>query len=378
MSSAGAGQSSTEITDEMLAGMVRYLRPSWTPEKIERVEEGVNSTVALNMNTPTGDRRIVLKAITSSHPLAADRARAEPAILSLLQRETAVPVPTVLGTCDDHETYPAPYFLMEYVDGETISAADAPVLSFDIRETVFREAGLNLAELHTLGPLDEVGDLVGEDGEVSVLDTPESPSYEAFHDWLLESYEETLDHLLEDGGYFPELTEDSNRFDDLVPEIRRYLRETIPDLPSPHPPTYCHKDYGYWNLVVAPETGETRAVLDWANLMSAPPGFNLAIAESKLLKPDLNTDASASTGRAGELRRALWDGYGSVRDEWTFDVATRERIRVYRLTYRLDQMACLPLFARIDPTLDDRDARAAEHRAFVEQYLRVEPTGCTG
>lgn len=58
-----------------------------------------------------------------------------------------------------------------------------------------------------------------------------------------------------------------------------------------------------------------------------------------------------------------------MRDKWTFDAATLERIRVYRLTFRLDQMVCLPLFAHIDPTLDDREARAAEHRAFVEQYL---------
>ncbi len=369
MSSADEEQSPGEISDEMLTEMVRHLRSSWTLEKIERVEEGVNSTVALSVNTPIGDQRIVLKAITSSHPLAADRARAEPMVLSLLQREMAVPVPVVFGTCDDHETYPTPYFLMEYVDGETISAADAPNLSFNIRKTIFREAGLNLAGLHALGPLDEVGDLVGEDGKVSVLDTPETPSHDVFHDWLLESYEETLDQLLDEGGYFPELTENPNRFDDLVPEIRDHLRGTIPDLPPAQPPTYCHKDYGYWNLVVASETGETRAVLDWANLMSAPPGFNLAIAESKLLKPDLNTDASASAGRAGELRRALWNGYESVRDEWTFDAATRERIRVYRLAFRLDQMACLPLFANIDPTLDDREIRAAEHRAFVEQYL---------
>lgn len=40
---------------------------------------------------------------------------------------------------------------MEYVDGDTISVADAPNLPFDIRKTVFHEAGLNLAELHTLG-----------------------------------------------------------------------------------------------------------------------------------------------------------------------------------------------------------------------------------
>lgn len=358
-----------EIPDEMLADMVRHLHHSWTPVALDRVTEGVNSTVVIDVDTPTGDRTIVLKAITSSHPLAADRARAESNVLSLVQRETAVPVPTVLGTCDEHETYPTPYFLMEYIDGETFDHDYAPELPSPIRETIFREAGRNLAELHSLGPLDEVGDIVGQDGTVTVLDTPESPSYDAFHAWLLDSYEETLDQLLEDGGYFPELTEDPNRFDDIIPEIRSYLRETVPELPPPEPPTYCHKDYRYGNLVVSPETGETRAVLDWANLMSAPPAFNLAIAESKLLKPDLNTDADASAGQAGELRRALWSAYESVRDGWSFDEATRKRLRVYRLAYRLDAMACLPLFSQIDPTLDDREVRAAEHRAFVNQYL---------
>jgi aminoglycoside phosphotransferase (APT) family kinase protein len=358
-----------EIPDDTLAGMVRHLQPSWTPVAFDRVSEGVNATVVVDVDTPTGDRTIVLKTSTSTHPLAADRARAEPHVISLVGGETAVPVPSVLGTCGDHETYRTPYFLMEYVDGESISQDDAPDLSPSTRETIFREAGRNLAALHALGPLAEVGDIVGRDGAVTVLDTPESPSYDSFHAWLLDSYEETLDQLSEDGGYFPELTEEPDRFEDLVPEIRRYLRETVPELSPPEPPTYCHKDYRYGNLVVAPETGATRAVLDWANLMSAPPGFNLAIAESKLLKPDLNTDADVSTGRAGALRRALWNAYESGRDGWRFDEATRERIRVYRLAYRLDAMACLPLFSRIDPTLEDRETRAAEHRAFVEQYL---------
>lgn len=40
----------------------------------------------------------------------------------------------------------------------------------------------------------------------------------------------------------------------------------------------------------------------------SPPGFNLAIAESKLLKPDSNRDADASAGRAGELRRRSGTG----------------------------------------------------------------------
>ncbi len=32
-------------------------------------------------------------------------------------------------------------------------------------------------------------------------------------------------------------------------------------------------------------------------------------------------------------------------------------------------MACLPFWYHTDPTMDDRDVRAAEHRAFVRQYL---------
>lgn len=369
MSGAEPGESAAEISDERLTAMVRHLRPAWTPVNVERLEEGVNSTVALDVSTPTGSRRVVLKAITSTHPLAEARGRAEPRVLTLLRRETSLPVPPVFDVCADHGTYPAPYFLMEYVPGETFDHARAPDLPADLRETMFREAGRNLAELHRLGRFTQVGDLTARDGEVSVLDTAESPRYDAFHDWLLASYEETLDRLLEEGGYFPDLAEDRSRFDDLVPEVRAYLRDVVPELPPPEPPTYCHKDYRYGNVVVDPDTGETRAVLDWANLMSAPPAFNLAVAESKLLKPDLNTDASASAGRAGELRRALWSEYESAREGWTFDADTRERIRTYRLAYRLDQMACLPLFARIDPTLDDRETRAAEHRRFVRQYL---------
>jgi aminoglycoside phosphotransferase (APT) family kinase protein len=359
---------SPEISDGTFAGMVRDLQPDWEPIRTERIAEGVNGVAAVDVGTPTGERRVVLKTTTSSHRLAAERARAEPRVLSLLGRETTVPVPSVFGARARHESHPAPYFLMEHVEGTSFAQDRAPELPAGVRATVFREAGRHLAELHGLGPLPAVGDLVGRDGRVEILDTTVDPSYDSFHDWLLDSYEETLD-LLSQGGYFPDLAEDPTRFADLVPAVREYLRGTVPTLPEPAPPTYCHKDYRYGNLVVDPETGATRAVLDWANLMAAPPAFNLAIAESKLLKPDLNVDPDPTAGRAGDLCGALRGAYADVRDGWRFDEGTRQRMRVYRLAYRLDTMASLPLFARTDPTLDDRDAREAEHRAFVTQYF---------
>lgn len=89
--------------------MVRHLQPSWTPMNIDHIVEGVDSTVAIDTDTPTGERRTVLEASTSTHPLAEDRTKAGPRVLSLLQRETAVPVPTVFDTCDEHDTYPTPF-----------------------------------------------------------------------------------------------------------------------------------------------------------------------------------------------------------------------------------------------------------------------------
>lgn len=150
-----------DISDGTLVDMVRDLRPAWEPRAITPIENGVNATSIVDVETPDGSRTVVLKASTSSHPLADDRARAEPRVLSLLDRETAIPVPTVLGARPRHERLPAPFFLMSYVDGTTFDQKAAPGLPPDVRETVFREAGQHLAELHALGPLSAVGDLVG-------------------------------------------------------------------------------------------------------------------------------------------------------------------------------------------------------------------------
>lgn len=356
----------SDLPDETVAGMVGHFEPTWEVRSIEPATDGANSTFIVEVDGPDGPKTVVLKVATGTYRDVAVRSRAEPRLLRLVRRKTSVPVPTVFGICDDHETYPSPFYLMEYVTGETFEDRVPPS---NIRERVFREAGRNMAELHALGPLSSVGTIGCQDGEITVLDTEESPKYDTFHDWLLRRCETTLDDIEADGGWFPEITDDPNRFDDLVPELRQYLRQTIPKLPDPGPLTYCHKDYRTGNLVIDPETGATKAVLDWGLFMSASPGFNLMLTEQKLLGPDLHHDSYAETGYAGELRDILWESYAETREGWTFDKATRERIRVYRLMYRLAAMACLPLWYRNDDRHKSRDVRAIEHRAFVRQYL---------
>ncbi|WP_226021217.1 phosphotransferase family protein [Halomicrobium salinisoli] len=348
-------ESMPAVADQAIRGMVRYLEPSWEVAAIERADHGTDSVALLEVETPAGDRSVVLKAATADH-VSPERARTEPRLLTLVGRETGIPVPDVFGHCDDHEEYPAPFYLMARVDGENFENR-ADELSPRARERVFREAGEHLAELHDLGPLPRVGGVGVRDGELAV---PEDGDHDGFHDWLLDSYEDTLDSLA-DGGYFPHLAEDRSRFADIVPDVRRYLRETVPELPDPGPPTYCNKDYRYGNLLLDPETGEAQAVLDWGNVMAAPPAFNLASTESLLLTPDVE-----GTDRTAELRDALRTAYADARDEWTFDEATEERLRVYRLACRLDAMACLPLWY---PDRDEREQRAADHRRFVARYV---------
>ncbi|MFB6139628.1 MAG: phosphotransferase family protein [Halosimplex sp.] len=348
------------VTGEAVRGMVAEIRPDWTVEAVERSPHGTDFVATLDVRTPEGPRSVVLKAMTADlvdPPIA----RAESRLFEFVGRETSIQVPTVFGYCDAHEAYPAPFYLVERADGANLE--DAPEsLPSAARERVVRDAGRNLAELHELGPLPAVGSVGVADGELTVLDTDDNPRADDFRDRLLEDYEETLDALAE-GGYFPDLADDPERFADLVAPVREYLREAIPALPESDPPTYNHWDYRYGNLLLDPETGETSAVLDWANLSAADPAYNLAKVEFNLLKP-----VRGDPDRAAELREAFRSTYADSREGWAFDESTRERMDLYRLVDRLDAMACLPLWYE-DATPGERDERAAEHRAFVERYL---------
>ena len=349
-----------KVPEEDVTGMVQHLQSDWRVASVERSEYGTDLVAMLDVDSPDRRRRVVLKATTADW-VGPETARAEPRLLSLVARETDIPVPSLFGVCERHSEYPAPFFLMEYVDGTNHEDRWPPLR---VRERVLREAGRNLAAIHELDVLagTRVGRVGVQDGTLGVLETDEFSPGTAFHDWLLSACEESLDSLA-DGGYFPELAADRTRFADIVPELRAYLRDTLPDLPEPEPPVLCHSDYRYGNLLVDPETGETRAVLDWGLLSAAAPAYNLAKTESFLLSPD--RDGPEVIAR---LRERFRSAYTGRRDGWTFDELTRERMRLYRLTCRIDAMSCLPLWHE-DASPAEREQVADRHRAFVAEYL---------
>lgn len=364
------------VTAEDVAGMVRACAPGWELREYERTEQGTDFVAAVECATPEGARVAVLKATTAGF-VDPEIARTEPRLLRLVGRETEIPVPEVYGAVDRHDEYPAPFYLMEHVDGENVEGRPEE-LSPAARERVVREAGENLAALHELGTLPRVGS-VGvrasgasadssdefdsvEDGALAVLDPDHGP-VDDFRDHLRAEVEETCDALA-DGTYFPERADEPDRFADLAEPLRAELLARIEVLSEPEPPRYCHWDYRYGNLLVDPETGETTAVLDWANLTTAEPVYNLAKSESHLLDPG----AGDSEARAAALRHLFRESYEAARDDWTLTPEMAARMETYLLLCRAEAMACLPLWLE-DASAAEKNERERKHRAFVAEYL---------
>lgn len=347
------------VSDTDVRGMVLACRPDWQVVDHERSDVGTDFVAFVTCDAPDGRREAVLKATTAGFVDPAV-ARAEARLLALVGRETPIPVPAVYGYVDAHDEYPAPFVLLERVDGVNVEG-DPDRLPTAARERVVREAGEHLAALHELGPLSRVGSVGVRDGELAVIDG-EHGDVDGFRDWLRAGADEVLEALA-DGTYFPDLADEPDRFADLATPLSEALDARLAALSSVEAPRYCHWDYRYGNLLVDPETGATRAVLDWANLRATEPAYNLGKVEPHLF--DHHRDGP---DRAAELRAAFRTAYEHERDGWAFTAAIEARLETYRLLERLSAMACLPLWMA-EATPAEQADREREHREAVAAYL---------
>ena len=327
--------------------MVAAVAPEWSVTRVRSSDEGSAQVFFVTVETPEGSRDAVLKAFPGD--VVSDAvARSEPRFLHLLASETTVPVPDVFGFVDDRPDLQTPFFLAERVPDRN-AAGRFEELSPSALERVLADAGRHLAELHDVRSPDRFGQVGVENGELAVIDG-EYGRRERWADWLLADAEDTLDGLA------------GSRFDDLVPPLRDYLRGAIPALDAPDAAAFVHWDYRLENLLVDPETGETTAVLDWADLVAADPVYNLVTVE------DHNVNWQT---RDVVLRRRLRDRFLAAYDAHRSGgrpASFRDRKRVYHLCHRLNAMACLPdWYADADEAV--REERAAEHRLFVRDYV---------
>jgi aminoglycoside phosphotransferase (APT) family kinase protein len=183
-----------------------------------------------------GERSWVLRRPPLAHvlPTAHDMAR-EYRVLSAL-RPTSIPVPQVIGLCEDPDVLGVTFYVMEKVEGHIVreSIPDAYPDTPQTRRRICKVLIETLADLHAVVP-DDIG-LAGFGKPQGFLDR------QVRRWWTQWEFSKTRE----------------------LPAIEELRRRLDAGLPESGPPGIVHGDYRLDNLLLAPDDpGRISAILDW-------------------------------------------------------------------------------------------------------------------
>ncbi|HEV7562038.1 MAG TPA: phosphotransferase family protein [Solirubrobacterales bacterium] len=203
------------------------------PLAFERIAGGLS-----NLTYRVGDgggRRWALrrpplgKTLGSAHDMAREHR-----VLAALE-PTEVPVPPLVGLCDDEEVTGAPFYVMEFVEGPILrglAEAEAAFPDEAAREAIGYRVADTLAQIHAVDP-DAVG--LGE------LGRKEDYVARQLRRWQ------------------GQWEKSKTREVETVDRVHERLAARIPDQ---GPATLVHGDYRLDNMILTPG-GEVAAVVDW-------------------------------------------------------------------------------------------------------------------
>lgn len=314
------------LAHDQLAAMVSWILPDWQLRGATLAESGWTALYHLDVETPAGVQRCVLKASPfEDEPAGID---AEAHIQAVVDAHTSIPVPEVLGVVDAHETLRTPFFLMEELPGEPISMAEVGSLSNGTLRRIARQTGRYLGQLHGIdAELDAFGK--GVDYEGDELLAGERPPTDPTRLTVPDGFEKWTDQLRAWFDEDLELLADSP-FSDLEPQLRTELERRLDALPEPEAPVLGRVDHGWFNLLVDRETGALEGVIDWGSRFAVPPAFDLATVEH-LLAGGWWLALPEVPDRRPLVREALLEGY---REERTVP----PQLDAHRACYHLDDL----------------------------------------
>jgi len=167
------------------------------------------------------------KRLGSAHDMGREHT-----VISALQ-ETPVPVPPVVGLCEDESVNGAPFYVMEWVEGPVLrQAEDAESIGQDERRGIGERVVDTLVAIHEVDP-DAVG--LGELGRKQDYVARQLKRWQG--QW----------------------EKSKTREQPLVDEVHDRLSARVPEQ---GPATIVHGDYRLDNMILSPEGG-VAAVVDW-------------------------------------------------------------------------------------------------------------------
>jgi aminoglycoside phosphotransferase (APT) family kinase protein len=284
-------------------GHITNVRPPFNFEQIVGGQSNLTYVV-----TDASHRRMVVRRPPMSHilPTAHDMGR-EYRIVAALQT-TEVPVPRVLGLCDDVEVIGQTFYVMDFVDGLVLrDASAAHQLSSDARLRAAKSMVEVLARIHSIDP-----DTVGL-GDLSRRD-----------DYLGRQLKR----------WYKQYGLSKSREVPLVDQVHAVLVEQMPEQPVAR---ITHGDFRLENAIFS-RSGQIIAVLDWELCTLGDPladvGLMLAYWYEADDTPLFSDTSPASAVQGFPNRRELGSAYSK---------ATRRDITQldYYIAFGFWKLACI-------------------------------------
>lgn len=225
------------IHDERLAAWFRTQVPEATHPLTYDLITGGHSNLTFRVQGAAGDRWVLRRPPLGQVLATAHDVVREARIMSALA-PTDVPVPEVVGICDDNEVNDAPFYVMRHVDGAVIrSAEEATALTVEQRRRTSESLMETLAKIHSVD-LNAVGlaDLSRHEGYIA-------RQLKRWYGQLQQSEQQVV------GGI---------RFD----ALHTAHEELTKAIPEQGPATVVHGDFRLDNCLIGSD-GSVAAVLDW-------------------------------------------------------------------------------------------------------------------
>lgn len=222
---------------------------------------------------------------TDANELAVDALTVEGHVLTTVGDRTSLPVPEVIAMDLSPSELP-PYLVLEKAPGDGLHGQFHD-LSPDKQIDLIAEIGTMLSGLHesfsfsTCGPLRIVNETI------------EPVDEDQWVEWCDAQWQTCVERLQE------------TRFGDLVPELRSWYETHRQCLPTNPDTVLVHDDLRPANILVDDATDAVTAIIDWEDVLAAPPEYQLARLEFLFIDV---YDFPAE--HQSQLRTTLYDSYG--------------------------------------------------------------------
>lgn len=349
-------QYDTTLSNAQLTQMLDSIDSSLTLREATEVETGHHIVYRLNVATSGDVETLFLKATPPEKP---PTVHLEARLLAGIDANSDIPVPTVLGIVDEHETLPAPYALSSTVSGTAHSRLELPSVSDETLRELAYQSGQYLADLHAIDAVDGYGFLT-HDGPPLVGERPAddfsavavADPIDSWHDCLRNWAGGTMDQI------------EDTRFADVVPRAEPAVEAEVESVEGSFEPVLARIDQSIENVLV--EGDEIRAFIDWEFTIAATPAYDLSCVAWSLAGGPYQF-ADEVSDRRPLVREAVIAGYserngGAVVEQYHANRSCYELLSTLRSMVHLENwFELFDLGNRIDDTavalraeLDDR------------------------